>query len=82
MSGYVELCHCGHDKSTHFEKTHTCLGMRCDCTAYLDRDRPKPAPPPPPKPAPHVDDGWDDVSPITHPSGCVCIVCYVGRMYP
>jgi hypothetical protein len=82
VSRYIEICHCGHDKATHFEKTHTCLGTSCDCTAYLDRDTPKPPKPPPPKPAPHVDDNWDDVSPVTHPSGCICVLCYIGRIYP
>ena len=31
------VCHCGHHRDTHFEKSGTCLGIGCDvgaCTAY------------------------------------------------
>jgi hypothetical protein len=40
----AEICHCGHDKATHFEEKHTCLGMRCDCEEFVHRDDPKPKP--------------------------------------
>ena len=41
MSRYVEVCWCGHDKATHFEQRHTCLGMHCDdCRMYIHRDDP------------------------------------------
>ncbi len=71
----AEVCHCGHDQATHFKhegKHLTCLGVSCDCEAYLHRDEPKPVSP---KPAPpeYVDDGWPD--PVTHRTGCQCIVC-------
>ncbi len=42
MSSYVEVCHCGHAKETHFEHKDTCLGMACDCPKYVHRDDPKP----------------------------------------
>ena len=38
FSRYVQVCHCGHDKDTHYECEHTCLGMQCDCQKYIDRD--------------------------------------------
>ena len=74
MSIYVEVCHCSHDRSTHFEGSSTCLGMLCDCEKYTHRDDPKPVKPVPPKPVrgPAVDD--DD--PVTHPSWCMCSICF------
>ncbi len=37
-----QQCHCGHDKATHYEEKHTCLGMLCDCSRYTHRDDPLP----------------------------------------
>lgn len=43
MSSTREVCHCGHDIDTHFERTHSCLGMGCDdCDRYRDENRPDP----------------------------------------
>lgn len=47
MSGYLEICKCGHDISTHFRdpnthRIHGCLGMRCDCPVYKDHLKPEP----------------------------------------
>lgn len=49
-----ETCHCGHDKATHYpDETRkdrvtgmtftlmgACLGMRCDCIAYVNENDP------------------------------------------
>lgn len=42
FSRYVDVCHCGHDKATHFDEKHNCLGMRCDpeCRMFIHRDDP------------------------------------------
>lgn len=32
------VCKCGHEKDTHFDKTHSCLSSRCDCKRYLNED--------------------------------------------
>jgi len=41
---YREICHCGHDKATHFPDVvgprgvrllGACLGVLCDCTYYI-----------------------------------------------
>lgn len=78
----AEICHCSHDKATHFEGQHTCLGMRCDCTAYVHRDDPAPVKPAPPVRV-HVDDDWAvPVDPITHKTGCNCAVCAWSRYWP
>ncbi len=37
---YVEVCHCGCAKATHWEEKHNCLGMQCECRMYIDRDDP------------------------------------------
>lgn len=44
MNDRLEICHCGHDKATHFVhegKYATCLGMGCDpeCRLFIDRDQ-------------------------------------------
>ncbi len=76
---FATICHCGHDKATHFQEEHTCLGMRCDCQVYADRDVPKPVPK-------HVIkvtdiDLVDDFDPcpdtprMAHPAGCICAIC-------
>ena len=78
MSDRVEIyrhtCHCGHDRDTHFERRHACLGMRCDCDAYVNEHAPKrtqqiPAAQPIPDPwgDPYVDDFVDDTEPATDP---------------
>lgn len=77
---YVTVCHCGHDKASHFEEKHTCLGMLCECKAYADRDKP---PPPKPKaivyPVINPFDDFDNCPDTpridTHPTGCTCAVC-------
>lgn len=61
MSRYVEVCHCGCAKATHFEESGMCLGVSCDCTKYTDRDDPKPTKP--------------FARPSTHPRTCLCFVC-------
>jgi len=38
-----EECRCGHDKATHFEKSHACLAAMCVCSKYRDANVP-PAP--------------------------------------
>ncbi len=75
---WAQVCHCGHDRASHFEGKHTCLGMLCDCRAYADREVPKPkAGPAYPKINPMPDDF--DPSPDTPrmpcPPGCVCPAC-------
>lgn len=83
----LRICHCGHDRDSHFESKHTCLGMLCDCRSYRDRDIPLPKPPPRQKaiamPAPDDDDDTGDPPPSTqppstlrmHPVGCICAAC-------
>lgn len=74
------ICHCGHDKATHFEQEHTCLGMLCDCPSYADREVPRPKA----KPViayPVIDLLPDDFDPcpdtprMAHPAGCICAIC-------
>ncbi len=87
--GYLEVCHCGHNKVTHFEEKHTCLGMLCDCKRYIDRDDPKPSAIKAAAPVHPIDwgDVWDDDGPITlpmipipvsHSKGCMCPLCAAG----
>lgn len=69
---YVEVCHCGHNKATHFEEKHTCLGMLCDCKKYIDRDDPLPSEIKAAPRVPEFDLDWDDDDgngPITLPMG-------------
>ncbi len=84
FSRYVTVCHCGHDKSTHHEEQHTCLGMLCDCTRYVDRDDPKPQAMKAAPPVPELD--IEEECPPTlpmfpaapaypHAVGCTCAVC-------
>lgn len=42
--GRSQICHCGHDRATHFEQKYTCLGMLCACPEYVHEDAPKPVP--------------------------------------
>ncbi len=59
---YVEVCHCSHDRDSHFERRDTCLGRGCDCRLYVHRDDPDKAerhPKPAPK-APSTDPLDDD----------------------
>ncbi len=88
---YVEICHCGHNKATHFEEKHTCLGMLCDCKRYTDRDDPLPSEMKAAAPFPNWENDFDDIQdiddgPITlpmipiinippHPHGCPCAIC-------
>lgn len=85
----VQICHCGHDKDTHFERRHTCLGVHCECLAFVHRDDPdRPERTAKRNPRP---DGWDGVpdcaypdpqdsivTPLVHPSWCMCGQCIVG----
>jgi hypothetical protein len=48
--GYTEICHCGHDRATHYRDltvlphvTAACLARGCDCPAYLNEREPRPA---------------------------------------
>lgn len=73
----LTVCHCGHDRDTHYESAHTCLGMLCDCKAYHDRERPLPkpvrvaAPPPDDAEAPPT----PRIGGNHHPAGCQCLTC-------
>jgi hypothetical protein len=31
-----KVCKCGHDIVTHHEGKHNCLGLYCDCAAYVN----------------------------------------------
>lgn len=44
---WAQVCHCGHDRSSHFEEKHTCLGVLCSCEVYTHRDDPLPVSPKP-----------------------------------
>lgn len=48
-----ETCKCSHDKATHFDEKHACLGMLCDCSAYVDQNTPDP---PAVRPEPRTND--------------------------
>lgn len=34
---YVEVCHCGHHRATHYQERRNCLGVLCDCPRFADR---------------------------------------------
>jgi hypothetical protein len=53
VNGVREICHCGHDKATHFENKHTCLASACSCRRYRSDaiTDPEPAPVTPRRPA-------------------------------
>ncbi len=78
---YIEVCHCGHSKSAHYEEKHTCLGMLCECDSYTDRDDPKPKTVSIPFKLPFSMDFASTPTPVmpsgtpTHPTGCTCAVC-------
>ncbi len=77
---YVNVCHCGHSKSAHYEEQHTCLGMLCECEKYTDRDDPLPKKMKASPPIPLFDEEAIDtprypIAPTTHPLGCTCSVC-------
>jgi len=83
MSGYTRVCHCGHEKSTHWEEQHTCLAMLCDCEAFADRDDPKPTKAAPPRltpPPAHDTDPGIATPCLPHPMWCTCSACFMG--YP
>ncbi len=85
FSRYVQVCHCGHDKSSHYKDSETCLGMLCDCTRYVDRDDPKPQAmkAAPPVPVVEVEEECPPTLPMfpaaapayPHAVGCTCAVC-------
>ncbi len=59
----AQICRCGHDIDTHFEKSGACLGMLCnDCPCYRDPDEP---------------DTLPRKRPV-HPSRCKCYGCRNG----
>ena len=65
MNKYREICKCGHDKATHHEGKHDCLGMFCnDCRKY--RNEWEEDPPPTPR-TPTADWADDDAEfgPVT-----------------
>lgn len=46
---YTEICHCGHDKSSHYldhdavpPERITCLCTGCECKRYVHEGEPKP----------------------------------------
>lgn len=63
---YKQVCSCGHDKATHHEGQHNCLGVYCECKSFHKEGTPAPvvtkAPLPPP---PEYDEDaiWDDLFP-------------------
>lgn len=61
MSGYRQLCHCGHHKDSHYRSESTCLGMLCECKRYRDVDAPPDPPHPPPKKCTFVAEYYDDI---------------------
>lgn len=78
MNGYIRVCHCSHDISSHYEEKHTCLGMLCDCAAYADRDDPKPkkVTKTAPAPAPVHDPDPGIATPVLpHAMWCTCATC-------
>ncbi len=58
------ICHCGHDRDTHFERgAGDCLGVGCnDCPGYRDSLYPDTLIRPKAKPS-------------THPAWCQCASC-------
>lgn len=78
MSMYIEVCHCGHDRVSHFECKHTCLGMHCECRMYIHRDDPDRAErmKDPNAPKPWTDAERDLPTPVIHPVWCTCPDCY------
>ena len=64
-ANWRERCHCSHDRATHHEGRHNCLGLYCDCRTYRNEWGPvKPKEdsviPPPPETDPDFDDEDDD----------------------
>ncbi len=79
MSGWAEVCHCGHDKTTHFEARGSCLGVHCnDCQIYVHRDDPdRPERAKPTKVTVERETPYPRfVTPVTHPTWCTCPVCF------
>ncbi len=79
---YIEQCHCGHAKATHWEEKHNCLGMLCECRMYIDRDDPdrkeRTQAPAPVLPTVNVTEyvDWVSVTPmVPHPWWCACTDC-------
>lgn len=68
-----EVCACGHDKATHYEKKHTCLGMACDCVRYRDENAPKEKDTVRSMPASAIDD--DDRGRPHADGSCRCSAC-------
>ena len=74
MSILVEVCHCSHDRDSHYEHRHTCLAMLCDCQTYTHRDDPKPVIKPAPRPAKAAP--VDLPTPVLpHAMWCTCPAC-------
>ncbi len=71
----LRICHCSHDRDTHYESQHSCLGMLCDCTSYRDRDVPLPKPV---KAAPVVEEESPVTPRVSHPQWCTCPACMFG----
>jgi len=73
-----EICHCGHDKATHWECKSACLGSYCDCCLYVHRDDPdcsartKTIAPPPSSTDPIFD---AFATPVVHSPWCLCPDC-------
>jgi|SRR5580700_5261654 hypothetical protein len=49
MNGLRTICHCGHDRDTHYVDQScqpsarvSCLAGGCDCTKYVNESEPKP----------------------------------------
>ena len=66
----ITICHCHHDKASHFEAAHTCLAALCDCEEYVDRNAPLPPKPTPPQFVTPALVWCHD--PDVHPAWCTC----------
>lgn len=65
----LKTCHCGHDKSSHYQSNGICLVVGgCPCQEYVHEDDPPPKKPlrKPNHPAKQRDGRWED---------CQCYEC-------
>jgi hypothetical protein len=71
MTTLKDDCKCGHDRIHHFDKTHNCLAMRCECKRFRAEGTPDTIPPTDRSPdTPRMRDGKPH-----NDTACTCAAC-------